>query len=421
MKKIEGKELEKNSIIVLFLTMLGSAINYLCQIIMGNFFTIKNYGIVNTIFSLILIISVIGTTSFMLISKRLSKKKNENYKVYRYVLKLVNSSVLIITIILICLYPILNKMLGHNNITFILTLLCVMSSVYPILYQGVYASVGEFLKLGLFTLIIPLIKFVGIMILNFINLNNNIELYFVIVLIIFGNFISLLIGTASSRKYFKKMSVENNYINTTVKVEYLNILIINSLLMFLMNVDVLSLSYFYDSKIVGLYSSVLVFGKIVYYFVSALVTVMLPMIAKNDDKKEYAYKILCQTLFYTTILTVILLIPLNVFAKEILNIIFGNKYDNAVSYMVYSSLICLSYSLNVILVNYLVGINKTDFTKLLFAIGIVILMICLLIFNDEQYISLIIIAIINFIIFIINFIKIKQEGLRSIKNEEVRS
>ncbi len=420
MKKSCKRDLEKNSMIVLCLTTFGSAINYFCQIIMGKYFSINNYGTVNTIFSLILILSVIGNTAFMLISKSLSKKKESNYKIYKYILRLVNISILVVLMASIVLYPVLNKILENNPLLSIMTIICVVTSVYPILYQGVYASIEDFLRLGLYTLIIPLVKLIGLASYCFMSIPESLELYTIIIFIIFGNVLSILIGKISSKKYYgtkkeKCLKFEN------IKYNYLNILITNSLLMFLMNIDILSLSYFFDSEIVGLYSSVLVFGKIVYYFVTAFVTVMLPMIAKNESDKKYAQKMLFQTLFYTAVLTIIVLIPLNILAKDILGLIFGNKYDSAVPYMFYSSLICLSYSLNVILVNYLVGTNRINFTKKLFIGGSFFLVLLLFLVNKNVYLLLATIALANLIIFVINLLKILKSTKEKSSNAKERN
>lgn len=225
-------------------------------------------------------------------------------------------------------------------------------------------------------------------------------------LIILGNFISIFIGEFSSKKYFGNKKIEILKQND-LKQNYISILVTNSLLMFLMNADVLALGYFYNTEIVGLYSSVLIFGKIVYYFITAFVTVMLPLIAKND-RKEDNKKVLYQTLFYTFVLTIIVLIPLNLFSNSILGLFFGNKYDGAVKYMIYASVVCLSYSLNVLLVNYLVGINQVAIIKKRFAIGVLMLIFILFLLKKNSCVMLLSIAVINFIIFLTNLIYITK-------------
>ncbi len=412
MKKTKKDDLTVNSTIVFILTTIGSGINYLCQILMGRLFSVENYGIINTIFSLTLIITVVGNTAFMLLSKSIAKKSKNRYAQYKYILKLVNISSVVICFLSVIMYPILNKLLGKDIITIILTVICLITSIYPILYQGVFGGVNKFAKLGLYTLIIPIIKVIGLLLVALLDIHGALELYFVIISIIFGNIIAIVIAMLASKKYLIKDS-KKEIDNLKIRNEYLGILVVNCLLMFLMNLDVLSLNYFYDTNTVGLYSSVLVFGKMIYYFVTALVTVMLPMISKNEKNKEYATKMLYRTLIYTAILTIIVLIPTNIFAKNILQIIFGNKYNGAYQYMKYASIICLSYSLNMIVLNFLVGINKTKFIKNTFIVGILIAVILLIIFNNNQYISLLIIAGVNLVIFISNITNIYFREVRS--------
>ena len=105
------------------------------------------------------------------------------------------------------------------------------------------------------------------------------------------------------------------------------------------------------------------FGKMVYYCVTAIVTVMLPMISKNKKDKSYVNNILSNTIIFTIIFSILLLIPVNIFGQFFIKIIYGIKYLEAVKYLKYSSLISVSYSINLILLNYLVGVNKIEFIK----------------------------------------------------------
>ena len=406
-----------SSSIVFVLTTFGSCLNYICQILMGRFFSVENYGVINTIFSWTLIVTVIGNTAFMLLSKNISKNKNNGFNIYNYLMKLVNISSIITVIVCLLASPVLYKMVDHNIITFILMVICLVTSIYPILYQGVFGGVNKFTVLGIYTLIVPIIKLLGVVAIWLLGIHGNNELYVVLMAIIIGNVFSIAVGMLFSKKYLgnKKsmLSTEN------IKTEYINILVINGLLMFTMNADILSLSYLYNSNMVGLYSSVLIFGKVIYYFVTALVTVMLPMISKNSKDNKYTSKLLYQTLLYTALLTIIVLIPLNIFNTSILNFIFGDKYVSAYQYMKYASVICLSYSLNMILLNYLVGVDKTKYIKWTLVIGVILLLVLLPIFSSSEYISLIIIAVINIVIFItnlLNIISMDRGGLKWKKN-----
>lgn len=401
----------KNSLIVFALTTFGSMINYLCQILMGKFFSISNYGIINTIFSLTVIISVIGTTASMILSKTISENRKNSSSISLTVLKIVNIVCLILFISSMIASPFLTNVLDWDYIVIVLAIISLITSIYPIVYQGIFGGIGKFVSLGIYTLIIPFIKILCMILIIIFNITGVLEIHLTLLSIIFGNFLSYVIGYLITKKNLDNTKIE---IKRTKHIwyEYKDIFYANILTMFLMNIDILYLSFYYDSETIGLYSSVLIFGKMIYYFVTALVTVMLPLVSKNKNDSKYVDKMLYKTLTYTLILTTLFLIPTNIFGKEILNIVFGSKYDPAIVYIKYASLISLSYSLNLIILNYLVGINKINIMKKTLIFGSIFAVIILFVINRYKYISLLTIFLINITIFIVNisFIKIKKLG-----------
>ena len=404
------KNFAKNSLIVFTLTTFGSALNYLCQILMGRFFSVSNYGIVNAIFSLTVIVSVIGSTASMILSKIISENRKSSSNLCYKILSVVNSVCIVLLLGSIILSPLFVHILNWNYLTVILAIISLVTSIYPIVYQGIFGGLGKFISLGLYTLIIPIIKILSLVLIVLLNISGINEIYSILLAIIFGNVISLIVGYIITKSHIKETKKSTKKIRY-IWQEYKNVFYANILIMFLMNIDILYLTFFYDSETIGLYSSVLVFGKMIYYFVTALVTVMLPLISKNKKDSKYVSKMLYKTLTYTIILTIIFLIPTNIFGKNILNLIFGSKYDSAIIYLKYASLISLSYSLNLILLNYLTGINKVKLLKKTLMIGSILAVIILTIMNSYKYISLIIIFLINISIFIINLLAIKNRNL----------
>ncbi len=402
--------LAKNSLIVFILTTFGSALNYLCQILMGRFFSVSNYGIVNTIFSLTIIVSVIGSTASMILSKVISENRKSGAGLCYKILSVVNIVCIILFLASIIISPLFAHFLNWNYLIVVLAIISLVTSIYPIVYQGIFGGLGKFVSLGLYTLIIPVIKIFSLILIVLLNIDGLSEVYSILLSIILGNIISLIVGYIITRKNVKEIKKSNRKVRY-IWQEYKNVFYANILIMFLMNIDILYLTCFYDSETIGLYSSVLVFGKMIYYFVTALVTVMLPLISRNRKDSKYVDKMLYKTLTYTIILTLIFLIPTNVFGKGILNIVFGSKYDPAIIYLKYASLISLSYSLNLILLNYLTGINKVKFMKKTLVIGSILATIILIAINRYKYASLIIIFLINIFIFIINLLAIKNKKL----------
>lgn len=400
--------LEINSFIVLFLTTIGSGINYICQILMGRIFSIENYGIVNTIFSMILITTVVGNTACMLLSKYLSKKGLNGKDIYNRIIKFVLLTSLVIVIMYALLYPVFIKMLDNNPIIYLLSIVCLITSIFPILYQGVFGGLGHFIYLGLYTLIVPVSKILSVIIACLMHTNGSVSIYTVISSIILGNVIALIIGMDYSKK---KIHDSKGIEKVDIKSEYYNIMLINIIIMYLMNLDVLYFSYCHNSKDVGLYSSVLMFGKIIYYFVTAIVTVMLPSISRFDDITS-SKKMLKKSILYTLILTILFIIPVNIFSNQMIKLIYGVKYLDASMYVKYACLISISYSLNIIILNFLIGLNRIKILKYSLIIGAILSTIIIGINSNYKFV-LLGIFVVNIIIFIVNSVDIyflKQEG-----------
>lgn len=394
----------KSGLIVMIITTLGSVLNYVSQLLMAKYFSIENYGMINTIFSLILIVSVVGNTGFMIMSKNLSNEKIiDKYNCYKIIFTKLNKFIVLLSFIFILCYPLLGNLIAKNFLIILLTILVLISSIYPIIYQGVFGALNKFLQLGLYTLIVPLIKIITVLYTSFYLRKYEIET--VLISIIIGNLLSIIIGHIFSYKKLIKKAENEISINN---LEYRNIFIINILVSFLMNVDILYLSYYTSSKTIGLYSSVLMFGKIIYYFVTALVTVMLPLISRKSNDDKNSRSVFYQTVFFTLILTICFLIPINLFPKQILHVVFGTKFDSAIVYMKYSSIICLSYSLNYLLINYLIGINKNKKPKNVLLVSSIFICLLILIFKKNIKLVLMLIAGCNLLAFIVNFIFLKK-------------
>ena len=58
MKKLRLGEFERNSLVVFAITMIANVLSYLYQIVMGNMLTPADYGTVNTLLSLSVVVGV---------------------------------------------------------------------------------------------------------------------------------------------------------------------------------------------------------------------------------------------------------------------------------------------------------------------------------------------------------------------------
>ena len=397
----EKKEFRKNSFIVFSITMISSAINYLCQILLGRLFSVPNYGIINNIFSLILVLNVIGTTSSMLLTKNIADYKKRNKNVGNKIIKITNLLVILILILsIICIVPI-KKMFHLNTTETILSIIAIVTSIYPIMYQGVFSGEKKFILLGLYSFILPCLKLIAIILIKFLNIKY--QIFSIVSSIVVANIISVILGNLFYKKIKSKSIVFDKKDEKELKKKYSSLLVTNICLSILVNIDVLYLTIFSSSEITGYYCSALMFGKMVYYCANSLVIVLLPSVSKTSNEREKNI-LLNKTLFYTLVLIIVFLIPVNILKNELLTIVFGEKYKFAIKYMFYASLISVSYSLNTIFVNYYIGVGKYKKIRRTLTTGTIMLCVMLAIIKDNIKLGLITISLCGIIIFLINFI-----------------
>ena len=412
---MKEKELQKNGLIVLTLTTFGSALNYLCQIIMGRALSVADFGTINTIFSIMSITSVIGTTLSMLVSKYVAENLAENkYKEIKEYTYTILSSMGILSALVLLVGALIVSLLGisiglKNGLIIYLTVIVLLINLFPIFFQGIFGGWQKFVALGLYTVIVPVFKLIGT-----ILAQNN--LYLVVISLIIANVISTIIGYCivyiTMKGYEGKYSLSHGVSCFKVEEYYIDSFVVNISMMFLMNIDILYLKIFCDSEVAGLYSSAILFGRIIYYCVTALAAVLLPMVSYAEKKQKDTYGMLKQTTVIILGLSIMLLVPVNLFAKQILVLVYGSQYYAAVQFVKWASVISVGTSLNTILVNYLLGRGNLHYLKkyLLLGVGIIIVLITLL--QKRMDIVLLMLGVVLMLIFILNYYQIKIENKR---------
>ena len=192
----------------------------------------------------------------------------------------------------------------------------------------------------------------------------------------------MVIGTIITALIGQWKAVGNIYIINKEKIgrlfgkEDISALILNISLMLYMNIDLLSVRYHGRGDESGLYSSVLLFGRIIFYFATTLGTILLPSAANNSITEEAKTKTLNKTLVMMIIFALVCIIPINLGKNIIINILYGRDYLAAAKYVKYVCLISLSLCIYTILVNYVIGLGKTKCaTYVMVAVDIAIVLI----------------------------------------------
>lgn len=356
-----------NGFILLVLNVIASVLNYLCQILMARGLDVVAFGTINTIFSFLLIIGVPGTTLTMVSSKYIAGdiecKNGENS------LNFCNNMTWLITLASIAVFflcvliknPLRSFLKIDNYILMFLSFIVISLSFYYPFYSGIFSGLKKFYFLGTYSLLIPIYKLIGIFLSG--NFTNSMTMRLVIILlsIAVGSVISSVIGSYYSKiilgRYKQNINCKNGWIE---EIDFINPLIINACLTFYLNIDLLAVRYLGGSELSGYYSSIVLFGRIIYYLATTFGTILLPYAA---SKGNASIGLLNKTIIIILLVSIVGFIPINIFGEHLILLLYGMEYTPAIDYLKYISIISTAVGILTVLINFMIGIGDFGLVK----------------------------------------------------------
>lgn len=386
MKK--DKLLQAGSVLFV-LNMAASTLNYLCQLLLARVLSLETFGTINTIFSFMLIVAVPGTTLTMIVAKYYAGANNDIGQEKRQTyIRSELKGISILTACVFLLFIILAIPLGHllaidDTVVLVLSFGLASLGFYQPLYSGVFSGNRRFVWVGLYSMLIPGYKIVAVVIANFFTTNDLKRLYTVLSVMIVGTIITAMVGHRMTVSIVGKFSLfkrgQRAYLFTK---EDALVLVLNICLMVYMNIDLLSVRYHETNNESGLYSAVLLFGRIIYYFSTTLGTILLPSAADKETDEQDKMRVLNKTLLVLAGFSVLCIVPINIGKQIFIQILYGEEYLAAAPFVKYVSLIAISLSVCTILVNYLVGLGRTRFAIAIMLTINIIIVLCAITYKN---------------------------------------
>ena len=240
-----------------------------------------------------------------------------------------------------------------------MTIILASFGYFQPLYSGVFSGKKCFILVGIYSLFIPIYKLLAIGGAYLFSEEDKLRLYVVLGLMILGVVITAIYGHIKAYRIIESDKEKLKGKEHIYTREDINILFLNMSLMLYMNIDLLSVRYYGNETESGLYSAVLLFGRIIYYFSTTLGTVLLPSVADGALTYKERKRTLNKAIVLMIAFAAVSMIPINLFKNFFIEILYGVEYLQASKYVIYVSIISLSLSLYTIMVNYVVGVGKT--------------------------------------------------------------
>lgn len=384
---MKENSLAKSGSTLFILNMAASVLNYLCQLIMARTLSVTAFGTVNTIFSFMLIVAVPGTTLTMIVARYYAGAGEnasliEKYSYIRTLLKKVSALTgTVFLAFLILTVPLRRFLVINDPVVLALAFFLAAFGFYQPLYSGVFIGNKKFVLVGLYSLLIPAYKIISVVMARVSTDKDMGRLYIILSVMALGTVGTALIGHWKTFSITGKTAMPKKGEAARVfKKDDLYALLLNICLMVYMNIDLLFVRYFGSDNESGLYSAVLLFGRIVYYFSTTLGTMLLPVSANKNITEQARLRNLNNALLLLIIFSILCIVPINVGKTLFIRMLFGPEYLTAVPYIKYVSIISVALSICTVLANYLVGIGKSKFaaTVMLFTNIVIILYACVI-------------------------------------------
>jgi len=349
------------SIIVISASMIANAFSYLFQLLSGRYFSPSDYGTLVALFSLSGIIPLVSMFFTNGIPKLVSEIKDEDYPkrisyLYFSILKIISVISIFALLIMIVGINFISSFLNINNKILIITFSIAVSAGMVTSFMAPFLQGLHRFKAFSFTTILgSLLKFGVILIVILLSLRLN---------YVFAGLVisTVLVGIASHLILRKNIFIKYNKfhqkdIKTLLKYSTGGAFALIGLTL-LQNMDVVLVKHFFTEDISGIYGSLSVIGRIVFYLASPVAIVMLPICAEKFKKGENYKKPFFTAFLLSFLIATVVTIIYWAFPHLVIKLLFGSKYLPAEPYLPLFAIFMLLNSLLTLFAWFFIAISK---------------------------------------------------------------
>jgi O-antigen/teichoic acid export membrane protein len=363
--KIKNNAFARNSIILFIGTMVANFLGYVFHLVIGRMVSVEVYGEIESLISLLAIISVPAAALSMVATKygagcKADGDKIRNYIFFKFLNKKVFFVVFPIFLAAVLLTPIFKKFLNIQDDLAIITIwLMMILSFFSAISNGILSGWQKFREsswAGIWGMLIKLAVAVLFIKAGF-ALGGAMGGYFI------GILASYLISLYFLRSVFQKSDEANiipkSFNFQSVKNYVIPVFLGNLAITILGNVDMVLAKHSLDPQTAGQYGALTIVSKIIFFVTSIAATVLFSMSAENNHKKRSSLSILKMASAVTGIISLGSIIFYFSFPKFVLGMLFGGKYSDVAYLLGWFSVLVVTYSFANLLFQYFLSIHKT--------------------------------------------------------------
>ena len=375
-KTITQNALFKNSAIFFAGSMLANILNYVFHIVVGRMVSIEVYGEVESLVSLINIISIPALTIAMIATRycaecKANQDKSETYQIISYLNRKVFTYGVPVFLLAVCLTPLASNFLKiENKLALLIAWLMMFGSFFVAINTGVLNGWQKFKDSSIIGIMGAAVK----LIFGIIFIKIGFELSGIMGSFALG-IISAYIASWLSLKVILKKKKHNNKESKvidlgSIKKYAISLFLGNLAINILGNIDMVIAKSNLDSFDAGWYGGLTIASKTIFFATGVIATVLFSMSAEDKYKNKKSNN-LRNALILVGLGSVVATIIFFIAPGFILSILFGDKYIGAASYLGWFALMVSIFSVNNLIFQYLLSLQKTRFIYSLLAVAII--------------------------------------------------
>ncbi len=343
--------------------MATNVLSFTYHFVMGRLLSVGEYGILASIFSILYLIAIVPISSSFAIVKFISEAKDnkERANIYvtirQFVWKLAISS----SLLTVFISPLIAWFLHVKDIVNIIF-------VGPMLFFSLIILVEQASMQGI-------LRFRGVVIPNFVSAFLKLAFGVIFVLLGFsvsgamggmllGLLITYIVTVKLKGNTFSSKKIKANFEIVRFLKYALPVLIQALAFTAIFSVDIMLARHFLPEFEAGLFASLSMLGKIVYFAAQPITATMFPIVVGNRSRGEKYRLIFIVSFIATASISGIIVLFYKFFPEIAIGTLYGQKYLAASRELVWMGMFIGVYTTCYILVNFLLSVNRTKIVLL---------------------------------------------------------
>lgn len=382
-QKIKNNAFARNSIVLFAGTMAANILNYVFHLMVGRIVSVEVYGEIQSVASLISIISVPAMTLTMIAAKYSASSKAENdrkgsYEIIKYLSQKVVKFGLPVFVLALLITPYVADFLNiKSNFPVVLIWLLMLLSFFGSINQGVLQGWQKFRGVswvGIWGSVVKLI--IGLILVGIgFGLNGAIGGF------VLGAVASYISSIITLRFILKEKNGGKGKVDgitfRSIKNYVMPVFVGNLAINILGNADMVIAKHNLDSVVAGQYGALTIVSKIIFFATGVIASVLFAMSAEDSHKKNNPIAILKNASYLMLFVSLCATAVYFFMPDFVFGLLFGSRYFVVSHYLGWFAVAVTLFSFVNLLFQYLLSIHKTEVVYSFLTLSIIMALVVL--------------------------------------------